>query len=68
MAIAISGIVRDVVNAFVVNNDTLLWGVASGYVVVYATEMDLLVITIAAAYPLIRQQRFSNKEKDVVHA
>jgi len=56
LAIAISGIVRDVVNAFVTDDDTMLWGVASGYIVVYAIEIVLLLITIAAAYPLIRQR------------
>lgn len=55
IAIAISGVVRDVVNYAVANSETELWGVASGYVVVYALEIVLLVVTIVAAYPLIRK-------------
>ena len=60
VAIAISGIIRDVVNAAVQGSDHNLWGVASGYVVVYATEIVLLLITIIAAYPLIRKPRASS--------
>lgn len=52
IAIAISGIVRDVVNAAVGSSEHL-WGVATGYVTVYCIEITLLVITIVAAYPLI---------------
>ena len=57
VAIAASGIIRDVVNAAVQSSDSQLWGVASGYVVVYATEIVLLIVTIVAAYPLIRSHR-----------
>ena len=57
VAIAASGIIRDIVNATVQSSDGHLWGVASGYVVVYATEIVLLIITIIAAYPLIRNHR-----------
>ena len=57
VAIAASGIIRDVVNAAVQSSDSQLWGVASGYVVVYATEIVLLIVTIVAAYPLIRNHR-----------
>lgn len=55
LAIAASGVIRDVVNAFVQTSDTELWGVASGYVVVYGIEIVLLLVTIAAAYPLIKK-------------
>ena len=57
VAIAASGIIRDVVNAAVQSSDSHLWGVASGYVVVYATEIFLLIVTIVAAYPLIRNHQ-----------
>ena len=60
VAIAASGILRDLVNAAVQGSDSHLWGVASGYVVVYATEIVLLIITIIAAYPLIRNHRAAN--------
>ncbi|MFK7892371.1 MAG: PucC family protein, partial [Granulosicoccus sp.] len=56
VAIAASGVIRDVVNMALQRSDTELWGVASGYVAVYAIEIILLMVTIAAAYPLIRTQ------------
>ncbi|MFK7861320.1 MAG: PucC family protein [Granulosicoccus sp.] len=56
IAIALSGVIRDVVNAAVQNGDTELWGIASGYIVVYAIEIILLIVTIAAAYPLIKNK------------
>ncbi|MFK7994788.1 MAG: PucC family protein [Granulosicoccus sp.] len=56
IAIAMSGVIRDVVNAAVQNGDAELWGIASGYIVVYSIEIILLLITIAAAYPLIRNR------------
>ena len=55
LAIAMSGVIRDVVNAIVQTSETQLWGVASGYVVVYGIEIFLLLVTIAAAYPLINK-------------
>ena len=63
VAIALSGVIRDVVNYAVANSDSELWGVASGYVVVYALEIILLLITITAAYPLIRSRIFDNKTR-----
>lgn len=55
VAIALSGVVRDLVNIMVQNGDYQLWGIASGYIVVYAIEIALLLITMLAAYPLIRR-------------
>ena len=55
-----SGIVRDVVNAFVQNGDSHLWGVASGYIAVYVLEILLLLVTIGAAYPLIKDSLVKN--------
>ena len=60
IAIALSGVIRDVVNFVVANGNSELWGIASGYVVVYALEIALLVITIVAAYPLIKSRMNSN--------
>ncbi len=54
IAIAFSGVVRDLVNNAVAASNSELWGVATGYVAVYATEIVLLVVTIIAAYPLMR--------------
>lgn len=56
VAIAISGVVRDVVNATVASTEHL-WGVATGYITVYCLEIALLLITIIAAYPLIRSSQ-----------
>jgi len=56
VAIALSGVIRDVVNSLLSNSDTELWGIASGYIVVYAIEIILLLVTIAAAYPLISKR------------
>lgn len=55
IAIALSGIVRDLVNAMVDSGNYQLWGIASGYIVVYAIEIVLLLVTMFAAYPLIRR-------------
>ncbi|MFK8079880.1 MAG: PucC family protein [Granulosicoccus sp.] len=59
VAIALSGVIRDVVNSAVQNSDSQLWGIASGYIVVYALEILLLLVTIAAAYPLIKDRLIS---------
>ncbi len=56
IAIAFSGVVRDLVNNAVAASNNELWGIATGYVAVYATEMVLLVITVIAAYPLVRNR------------
>jgi len=56
IAIALSGVIRDVVNALTAESD-MLWGVATGYVAVYSIEIVLLLITIAAAYPLMRRMQ-----------
>ena len=52
-----SGASRDLVNVVAGAKDGLwgLPGVASGYMAVYALEIALLLVTIAAAVPLIRR-------------
>ncbi len=56
VAMALSGPIRDVVNALVGEGSWLLGlpGAASGYVTVYAIELALLVVTVVAAQPLLR--------------
>ncbi len=53
IALALSGLIRDLVNSALGASDQL-WGLAGGYMAVYAIEIGLLLITIIAAYPLIR--------------
>ncbi len=56
-ALALSGILRDVVNA-VSAPLVQLWGLAenaAGYVAVYSLEIVLLLVTIAATVPLVRR-------------
>lgn len=55
VAMAASGIIRDVVNALLSDSQDS-WSVAGGYVTVYTIEIALLVITFVAAYPLLRQR------------
>ncbi len=56
LAMALGGIIRDVVNASVGPNEVLggLSREASGYVTVYGIEIVLLLITIVATIPLLR--------------
>jgi len=57
VGIALSGAMRDLVQ-LAMNNSEGFFGfpvVASGYLAVYALEMILLVVTIVASLPLIRQ-------------
>ncbi len=56
LAMALSGTIRDLVNAAVGALEPLwaIAGAASGYVTVYALEILLLLVTIAAAVPLLR--------------
>ena len=59
LGMALSGAIRDSVNVSVDAN-TQLWGMvgtAAGYVTVYAIEIALLFIAIAAAIPLLRRTR-----------
>jgi len=58
VALVLSGIIRDVVNAALGASDQL-WGLAGGYMAVYAIEIGLLLVTIVAAYPLLRGSRQS---------
>jgi BCD family chlorophyll transporter-like MFS transporter len=57
LAMALSGTIRDLVNAALGATDGLwgLAGVADGYLTVYALEIALLLVTIAASAPLIRR-------------
>lgn len=55
IALAVSGTLRDVVN-LMVGTTGELWGIAGaavGYITVYALEIVLLLITIAATFPLL---------------
>lgn len=55
VALALSGIIRDLVNSAVGETGDLwgLSGAASGYIVVYGMEIVLLLVTVAATLPLI---------------
>ena len=54
--VAISGVLRDVVNLAVSTFDSLagVVGEAAGYLAVYGIEVALLVLTIVTAWPLLR--------------
>ena len=56
LAVALSGVIRDVVSAAAVQNPAThsVSGAASGYIAVYAIEIVLLIMTIAAMAPLVR--------------
>jgi BCD family chlorophyll transporter-like MFS transporter len=58
LGIALSGTIRDLVNVALGSSGGLpgLAGAASGYVAVYALEIGLLLLTIAAAIPLTRRR------------
>lgn len=59
VAIAISGVLRDLVN-LMAGTDNKWWvfsGAAKGYVAVYALEIVFLVLTIAVIVPLVRRAR-----------
>ncbi len=57
LAMALSGTIRDLVNAAVGASETVMGfaGAAAGYVTVYALEIALLVVTLAATWPLVRR-------------
>ncbi len=57
VGMALSGTIRDLVNALFGAGDGLkgLGGAASGYVTVYALEIVLLLVTVTATAPLIRR-------------
>ncbi len=57
VAMALSGTIRDLVNLTATATNGLwgLPGVANGYMTVYALEIALLLITIAASVPLLRR-------------
>jgi BCD family chlorophyll transporter-like MFS transporter len=64
-AMALSGAIRDLVNAGV-GEGAVIWGVggaATGYLTVYALEIVLLLITIAATLPLVRRMPAALAEK-----
>ena len=54
VAVAASGVIRDLVNAALRASESA-WGVAGGYVAVYAIEIALLLITLVATWPLLRR-------------
>jgi BCD family chlorophyll transporter-like MFS transporter len=59
LAMALSGTIRDIVNAFLGASEGG-WGIAgaaSGYVAVYGIEITLLIVTIVASVPLLRRTR-----------
>jgi BCD family chlorophyll transporter-like MFS transporter len=57
LAMALSGGIRDGVNAALGATQAFggIGAVAGGYVTVYALEIGLLLVTIAAAAPLLRR-------------
>ncbi len=57
--IALSGTIRDLVNAAMETTEGTSWfvGAAGGYVTVYLLEITLLLVAIAATVPLIRRAR-----------
>lgn len=64
LAMAFSGVMRDIVNMFA-GDERGAWGFtghAAGYMSVYALEITLLVVTIAALVPLIRRAGRSRPE------
>ena len=67
IALALSGTLRDLIN-LAVGTSGELWGMAAvayGYITVYALEIVLLLITIAATFPLIyRAGRDQSVETD----
>jgi BCD family chlorophyll transporter-like MFS transporter len=68
LAIALSGTIRDVVNAALGGADGL-WGqagAAGGYIAVYAIEIALLLVTIAATVPLLRSQSSLRVDEPIV--
>ncbi len=66
VAMAASGVIRDVVNAFAPLSSDLrgVAGDAGGYVAVYALEIALLLVTIGATVPLVRAAATSRREPD----
>ncbi len=56
VALALSGTIRDLVNAATEGAGTFAgMGAASGYIAVYGLEIVLLVVTVAATIPLVRR-------------
>ncbi|MEO1033985.1 MAG: PucC family protein [Pseudomonadota bacterium] len=63
VAMALSGTIRDVVN-MLMGAERGLWGFAdhaTGYLVVYALEIVLLVVTVIAVMPLLRRKLTSRR-------
>jgi MFS transporter, BCD family, chlorophyll transporter len=67
IAVAIGGIVRDVVSALAVRGDLgeVLANPATGYSFVYHAELVFLILTLIVIGPLARFDRVSNVEVDV---
>ncbi len=60
VGIALSGTIRDLVNTFSPEQAWLGSIGATGYITVYTLEIVLLLVTIAAVFPLIRKRRDNN--------
>lgn len=60
LGLALSGVIRDLVNAFISASEHA-WGIAGGYMTVYSIEIALLLVTMVAAYPLLRKKAGNNK-------
>jgi BCD family chlorophyll transporter-like MFS transporter len=66
VAMAMSGAIRDLVNVLWGTTEGLwgLPGVAMGYFTVYTLEITLLIITLIATLPLMRQIRLAGPGED----
>jgi BCD family chlorophyll transporter-like MFS transporter len=53
--LALSGIIRDVVDSLVVELVPVVSTNAAGYMAVYAIEIVLLIVTVIVAVPMIRR-------------
>jgi BCD family chlorophyll transporter-like MFS transporter len=58
IAMALGGVIRDLVNYFAINNffGADLANPSTGYIAVYAIEIALLIATIVAMAPLMKQR------------
>lgn len=68
VGVALSGTIRDVVNA-VAGSVEGVWqvaGAATGYITVYAIEIALLLVTIAASLPLIRRATVGERRQELI--
>ncbi|MCR9221947.1 MAG: PucC family protein [Alphaproteobacteria bacterium] len=70
VALALSGALRDLVDAAVGASETvwIFTGAAMGYVTVYALEIGLLLVTIAAILPLVGRSKTERDASDPARA